>query len=72
MKMFNESTALKLMRAGKCLVAMHTRNGARWFLSDGQVSNETAQALVARPDIEVSDGGLFVDCAQTYRSRNHV
>ena len=71
MKMFNENAALGLMRSGQCLVRMHTRHGAKWFLSDGQVSEETAQKLVMRSDVGQLDPGLFAGHAQTYLLRSH-
>jgi hypothetical protein len=74
MKTFSENAALGLMRNGQCLVRMHTRHGARWFLADGQVTNETAQRLIARSDVGQLDPGLFADHAQTYllRSCSHA
>jgi len=72
MKTFNENAALKLMRSGQSLVRMHTRHGSKWFLADGQVSNETAQKLIARPDVEQFDPGLFAGFAQSYSLRSHV
>lgn len=73
MKMFNESAALELMRTGQCLVHLHSRRGAKWFLSDGQVSEETAQKLIARQDVGQLDPGLFAGHAQTYLlSHSHV
>ena len=70
MKMFNESAALELMRSGQCLM-QHSRHGAKWFLSDGQVSEETAQKLIALQDVGQLDPGLFAGHAQTYLLRSH-
>jgi hypothetical protein len=74
MKTFSENAALELMRSGQCLVRMHTRHGARWFLSDGQVSDATAEKLVMRSDVGQLDPGLFAGHAQTYllRSCSHA
>jgi hypothetical protein len=71
-KMFNESAALGLMRDGQSLVRTNTRRGARWFLADGQVTNETAQRLIARSDVEQFDPGLFVGFAQSYVVRSQA
>jgi hypothetical protein len=71
MKTFNESVALELMRSGHSLVRMHTRHGAKWFLAYGQLSEETAQNLIARPDVGQLDPGLFAGHAQTYLIRSH-
>ena len=66
MKTFNENAALDLMREGKSLVHMHTRQGHKWYLADGQVSNETAQKLIERPYISQLDAGLFAGFALSY------
>jgi hypothetical protein len=70
MRTFNEGTALVLMRKGQSLVRMHTRHGAKWFLADGQLADEIAQRIVARPDVKTRDAGLFSGCAQIYRLNN--
>ena len=67
MRSFNEGAALVLMRSGQSFVRMHTRSGAKWFVADGQLSDETAQKIIARPDVKPCDAGLFSGCAQTYR-----
>jgi hypothetical protein len=76
MKTFNENAALNLMRSGQSLVRVCTRHGVRWYVGNGLVSNETAQKLIARSDVEQFDPGLFADFdfAQSYllRSCNHV
>jgi hypothetical protein len=69
MKTFSETVALDLMRSGQSFVR-HTRHGVRWCLGDGQVSNETAQKLIARSDVGQLDPGLFADHAQTYLLRS--
>ena len=67
MRSFNESTALVLMQSGQSLVRMHTRSGAKWFLADGQLSNDIARRIITRADVKPCDPGLFSGCAQTYR-----
>jgi hypothetical protein len=72
MKTFNEGTALVLMRRGQVLVRMHTRTGAKWFLADGQLSDDTAQRIVTRSDVKPRDAGLFSGCAQSYGLQQQV
>lgn len=65
MKTFNEAAALVLMGRGQVLVRMHTRTGAKWFLADGQLSDDAAR-IVTRSDVKPRDAGLFSACAQSY------
>jgi hypothetical protein len=72
MKTFDENAALKLMRAGKSLVRTNGRRGVRWYVGDGQVSADTAQKLITRPDVTQLDPGLFADFAQSYVIRSQA
>ena len=69
-----ERAAVELMRAGRrCLVQMHTHRGVKWFLvPGGEIRNELAETLLARPDIQPSHDGLFPGISQTYRFRRAV
>jgi hypothetical protein len=63
-----QTFALELMREGKLLLRMHTVNGMRWFIVfGGQVAESVAKRLLARPDVQPYDSGLFPGCAQTFR-----
>jgi len=56
----SESFALELMREGKLLLRMHTVNGMRWFIvPGGQVAESVVKRLLARPDVQPYDSGLF-------------
>jgi len=71
----SESFALELMREGKLLLRMHTVNGMRWFIvPGGQVAESVVKRLLARPDVQPYDSGLFPGCAQTFRlhGRGHA
>ena len=72
MKTFNEGTALVLMRRGQVLVRMHTPTGVKWFLADGQLSDDTAQRLVTRSDVKPRDAGLLSGCAQSYGLQQQI
>jgi hypothetical protein len=64
----SEAFALDLMREGKLLMRMHTVNGLRWFvIPGGKVTDSVAQRILARPDVQPSDPGLFPGCEQTFQ-----
>jgi len=66
----SENFALELMREGKLLMRMHTVNGMRWFIvPGGQIAEGTVKRLLARPDIQPHDSGLFPGCEQTFSLR---
>jgi hypothetical protein len=71
MRKLTERGAVDLMRDGRRhLVQMHTVGGKKWFLvPGGEVKGEIAQALLARPDIQPSNDGLFPGISQTYKFR---
>jgi hypothetical protein len=58
----SETFALGLMREGKPLMKMHTVNGMRWFFVPGGASR-----LLARPDVQPRDSGLFPGCERTFQ-----
>jgi hypothetical protein len=68
----SENFALELMRQGRLLMRMHTVAGMRWFVvPGGQVAESDVKRLLARPDVQPHDSGLFPGCEQTFRlSRN--
>jgi hypothetical protein len=67
-KPLSETFALDLMREGKLLIKMHTTNGMRWFIvRGGPVTDSVAERILARPDVQPHDNGLFPGCAQTFR-----
>jgi hypothetical protein len=69
--MLNEKSALALMRAGRPLMKMHTNQGLRWFVvPGGQIADVIAERLLARPDIQPHDPGLFAGCEQTFKLGN--
>jgi hypothetical protein len=72
MPMINETYALELMREnGTLLVRMHTVNGMRFFIvPGGQIADNVARRILARPDVQPYDSGLFPNCEQTYRLRH--
>ena len=70
MKTFNEGTALVLMRRGQVLVRMHTRTGAKWFLADGQLSDDTAQRIVTRSDVKPREPDCFPAARKATASSN--
>jgi hypothetical protein len=56
----SETFALELMREGKLLMRMHTVNGMRWFVvPGGKVADSVAKRILARPDVQPHDTGLF-------------
>jgi hypothetical protein len=57
------------MRNGQSLILMHCRSGQAWFIAPrgGEVTAETAKALLARNDVQPGQDGLFKGCDQTYR-----
>jgi hypothetical protein len=64
----SEAFALDLMREGKLLMRMHTINGMRWFIvPGGKLSDSVAKRILARPDVQPHDNGLFPGCEQTFR-----
>jgi hypothetical protein len=64
----SEAFALELMREGNLLMRMHTTNGLRWFVvPGGKVTNSVAERILARPDVQPHDGGLFSGCEQSFR-----
>jgi hypothetical protein len=66
----SETFALELMREGKLLRKMHTHNGMRWFVvPGGQVTDAVARRILARPDVQPRDSGLFPGCEQTFQLR---
>jgi hypothetical protein len=66
----SETFALELMREGRPLMRMHTVNGLRWFVvPGGQVAESVVKRILARPDVQPHDNGLFPGCEQTFRLR---
>jgi hypothetical protein len=58
------------MREGKLLMRMHTVNGLRWFVvPGGKVADSVAKRILARPDVQPHDTGLFPGCEQTFQLR---
>ena len=58
------------MRAGATLQQMHSKNGLRWYLvPGGEIAERIANGLLARPDVQPSDDGLFPGISQTFRLR---
>jgi hypothetical protein len=57
------------MRNGQSLVRMHVPCGQAWFIAPrgGEVTTETAEALLARNDVQPGGDGLFKGCDQTFR-----
>src|SRR6266436_2236896 len=67
-----EDCALKLMREGRPMLKMHTRQGLQWFVAPGgQITNTVASRILARSDVQPSADGLFPNCDQTFRLRNN-
>jgi hypothetical protein len=63
----SEAFAIDLMREGKLLMRMHTVNGLRWFVvPGGKVTDSVAKRILARPDVQPRDTGLFPGCEQTF------
>ena len=68
----SENFALELMREGKLLLRMHTVNGLRWFVvPGGQVAESVVKRILARPDVQPHDNGLFPGCEQTFQLRGN-
>jgi hypothetical protein len=68
----SESFALELLREGKLLMRMHTVNGMRWFVvPGGQVAESVVKRILARPDVQPHDNGLFPGCEQTFCLRGN-
>jgi hypothetical protein len=66
----SENFALELMREGKVLMRMHTVNGMRWFIvPGGKITDSVANRILARPDVQPHDSGLFPGCEQTFKLR---
>jgi hypothetical protein len=66
----SETFALELMREGKLLMKMHTPSGMRWFVvPGGQITDAVATRILARPDVQPHDSGLFPGCEQTFQLR---
>jgi hypothetical protein len=63
----SEAFALDLMREGRLLTRMHTVSGLRWFIvPGGKITDSVANRILARPDVQPSDPGLFPGCEQTF------
>jgi hypothetical protein len=59
----SEADALELLREGKLLMRMHTDKGMRWFVDrGGPVTESTVKRILARPDVQPHDNGLFPGC----------
>src|SRR5262249_3488833 len=56
--------AIEYMRNGQSLVRMHVPCGQAWFIAPrgGEVTTETAEALLARNDVQPGGDGLFKGC----------
>jgi hypothetical protein len=68
----SEADALELLREGKLLMRMHTVKGMRWFVvPGGPVTESTVKRILARPDVQPHDNGLFPGCEQTFRLRGN-
>jgi hypothetical protein len=62
--------AADLMRAGGTLTQMHSKKGPRWYIiPGGEITERTANELLARPDVQPSSDGLFPGISQTFRLR---
>ena len=62
--------AADLMRAGGTLQQMHSKTGPRWYIvPGGEISENIASALLARPDVQPANDGLFPGISQTFRLR---
>jgi hypothetical protein len=58
------------MREGKVLMRMHTVNGMRWFIvPGGKITDSVANRILARPDVQPHDSGLFPGGEQTFKLR---
>lgn len=64
--------AIELMRNGQSLAQMHVSGGGKaWFIAPrgGEVTQQVAEALLARNDVQPGNDGLFPGIHQTYRWR---
>jgi hypothetical protein len=63
--------AADLMRAGGTLQKMHGNSGLRWYVvPGGEITENVASALLARPDVQPANDGLFPGISQTFRLRS--
>jgi hypothetical protein len=59
---------MKLRKPDSYLMKLNTVSGAKYFVvPGGPVSDATARAILARPDIESRDNGLFPGVEQSWR-----
>jgi hypothetical protein len=64
----SEAFALDLLREGRLLMKLHTVHGLRWFVvPGGKVAESVAKRILARPDVQPHDTGLFPGCEQTFQ-----
>jgi hypothetical protein len=71
-KFVTERDAIELMRNGQSLARMHVSGGGQaWFIAPrgGEVTQQVAEALLARNDVQPQADGLFPGMHQTYRLR---
>jgi hypothetical protein len=62
--------AADLMRAGSTLTQMHSKSGLRWYIvPGGEITERIANGLLARPDVQPSNDGLFRGVSQTFKVR---
>jgi hypothetical protein len=62
--------AADLMRAGGILTQMHSKAGLRWYIvPGGEITERIADGLLARPDVQPANDGLFPGISQTFRLR---
>jgi len=70
LKIENVLQAANLMRAGSILTQMHGKNGLCWYIvPGGEITERTANQLLARPDVQPANDGLFPGISQTFRLR---
>lgn len=64
------SRVLTELQLGATLQCTHTANGDVWLLSNGKlVQPGTAAMVIARPDVEPANDGLFPGMSQNYRAK---
>jgi len=64
--------AADMLRGGATLVKMHGKDGLRWYITGaGEVTERVANELLARPDVQPSNDGMF-GTSQTFRLRGVV
>jgi hypothetical protein len=64
------SRAADMLRSGSTLVQMHSKDCLRWYIvPGGEVTGRVANELLARPDVQPSNDGLFPGISQTFRLR---